>query len=717
MLEAKTMTSVIIALLISWCMQVFTTATVLAVSPAPKILRSAPVLRHLDMNNSLIVYVSGNTCSVYDFQNETVRWSREITQDTATNISVAVNAMLFRDGQGMVMVEKDTGKELWTRSEKECGELTEARFIGDTGWTTAEYDRAVFVYDPTGKAYPQPQDFDRATTVRVLDWLPGKEVLAVGQSTVHLQGKTSNRVFFWDPKSGETREGYDVESDELHSYLHPSVPGKLLLVEIKLPFGFTLKTLDASSGKVENTLENVMEGLSLYNLKQGGVAVLAHEWEEEARILNLVTGDRKMLRRPPGHIFRGDAYAAADGRDWILSQDEDKHAWLWAVEEGGTPRKVMDGRPYCFLPDRDIALQLPYVLEAGDGAMYAYHLETMERTARWTSPPEYWFHEVVCREMKRALGCSLEENKHTGMVSIFKIESSSPICTFKGETYCNALSKDGRYLIYNSDPHGKVFLGQVDTGQYFLLAEQEEEEIAYVQISSNNRHVAISTVGALKLITLEEGRVKRSSDLETMTCPHHQTGLCFSPDGTRLLFMRPGEAFLYDVEQGAKIHTFTEPSRFLPAYREEEEGMVSGALHQTKEVAGRFTDSFKETPRLSGAFSAAGNHVITMAAGKILRVWDAKSGVMLHAIETELPQKRNTEGYINNLWKCSENGAWAFAYNADHFAEGTLWEVGTGRLVQRMPLPEGAIEDVAVADDGSALYFHAEKNIHVVYVR
>jgi len=717
MLETKIKTRIVMVVLIVWYMQVFTTATVHAESPAPKILRSAPVLRHLDMNNSLIVYVSGNMCSVYDFQNETVRWSRTITQDTATSISVTVNAMLFRDGQGMVMVEKDTGKELWTRSEKECGELTDARFIGDTGWTTAEYDRAVFVYDPSGQAHRQPQDFDRGTTLRVLEWLPGKEVLAVGQSTVHLQGKTRNRVFFWDPKSGETREGYDVESDELHSYLHPSVPGKLLLVEIKLPFGFTLKTLDASSGKVENTLENVMENISLYNLKQGGVAVLTHEWEEEARILNLVTGDRKILRRPPGHIFRGDAYAAADGRDWILSQDEDKHAWLWAVEEGVTPRKVMDGRPYCFLPDRDIVLQLPYVLEAGDGAMNAYHLETMERTARWTSPPDYWFHEVVCREMKRALGCSLEEKNRTGMVSIFEPGSSSPLCTFKGETYCNALSKDGRYLIYNSDPHGKVFLGQVDTGQYVPLVEQEEEEIAYVEISPDNKYVAVGAVDALKLITLEEGRVKQSSDLETMTCPHHQTSLCFSPDGTRLLFMRPGEAFLYDVEQGAKIHTFTEPSRFLTADEEREEDMVSGVLHQTTEVAGRFTDSFKETPRLSGAFSAAGNHVITMAAGKVLRVWDAKSGAMLHAIETELPEKRNAEGCINNLWKCSENGAWAFAYNADHFAEGTLWEVGTGRLVQRMLLPEGTIEDVAVADNGTALYFHVEKDIHVVPVR
>ncbi|HOH30918.1 MAG TPA: hypothetical protein PLC40_14665, partial [Candidatus Hydrogenedentes bacterium] len=173
----------------------------------------------------------------------------------------------------------------------------------------------------------------------------------------------------------------------------------------------------------------------------------------------------------------------------------------------------------------------------------------------------------------------------------------------------------------------------------------------------------------------------------------------------------------YDVEQGAKIHTFTEPSRFLTADEEREEDMVSGVLHQTTEVAGRFTDSFKETPRLSGAFSAAGNHVITMAAGKVLRVWDAKSGAMLHAIETELPEKRNAEGCINNLWKCSENGAWAFAYNADHFAEGTLWEVGTGRLVQRMLLPEGTIEDVAVADNGTALYFHVEKDIHVVPVR
>ena len=119
-------------------------------------------------------------------------------------------------------------------------------------------------------------------------------------------------------------------------------------------------------------------------------------------------------------------------------------------------------------------------------------------------------------------------------------------------------------------------------------------------------------------------------------------------------------------------------------------------------------------PRINIGFANGGTHLITMAEGQILRVWDIKSGKIVRTIRTGLPEKRNASGHINNNLVLSGNGAYAFSYNTDGFASATLWEVGTGKVISRYNIDFPAEDHifVAIADDGSAVYLRLRDGLY-----
>jgi len=117
------------------------------------------------------------------------------------------------------------------------------------------------------------------------------------------------------------------------------------------------------------------------------------------------------------------------------------------------------------------------------------------------------------------------------------------------------------------------------------------------------------------------------------------------------------------------------------------------------------TDQFKGPPYpMYVAFGGGGQRVVTHIAGQIIRVWDTRSGALIHAIGTGLPERRNANGAINNRILLSDNGDYAFTLNRDNFGLASLWSLADGALIRRYSLPKCDAYYVALPDDGKSVY-------------
>ena len=123
------------------------------------------------------------------------------------------------------------------------------------------------------------------------------------------------------------------------------------------------------------------------------------------------------------------------------------------------------------------------------------------------------------------------------------------------------------------------------------------------------------------------------------------------------------------------------------------------------DFAGRFTDRFKNQPVLEGAFPASGRQVFTLTEGRLLRIWDFKSGRSLQTIEPAYPHRRSAPGrWILTSITLSDNGEYAF-FADPHNGVGELWEIATGRQLRQYPhLLQRNWPQVHIPGDGSCVY-------------
>jgi len=128
------------------------------------------------------------------------------------------------------------------------------------------------------------------------------------------------------------------------------------------------------------------------------------------------------------------------------------------------------------------------------------------------------------------------------------------------------------------------------------------------------------------------------------------------------------------------------------------------AITFARDWAGVVTDAYKGSGPVHVAFGAFGDHAITHAGGKIIRVWDSRSGALINTIETGLPEKRNANWFINNRIVFSGNGEYALAYNRDNFAPASLLSLADGTLIRRYKFPDNSSFNIALSEDGKSVY-------------
>ena len=287
--------------------------------------------------------------------------------------------------------------------------------------------------------------------------------------------------------------------------------------------------------------------------------------------------------------------------------------------------------------------------------MTILRLEDREIVSEWSLPysPSRCFMSEISSDLKRTLVARFNgKDEDAEIAEVFEAGNPEPIASIDG---CPLdLSPDGRFfVIRNTYNTGPVTVIEAESGKPCAVVPHQEDKRAEILFSPDSRHLAVYLNKRLTLVTLEGDYPKKDILLPEDT-HYYFAGpfLAFSPDGKGLITqLLLGEAILFDTESGRVVRRFVEPERFVdPRERtwDSDEGIWEQAQHLAGSVWDRIWGAPKVTPLITGAFCLDGSQVITMAAGQILRVWDAASGEAVRTIRTGLPARYNNYGYIHN---------------------------------------------------------------------
>ena len=167
-----------------------------------------------------------------------------------------------------------------------------------------------------------------------------------------------------------------------------------------------------------------------------------------------------------------------------------------------------------------------------------------------------------------------------------------------------------------------------------------------------------------------------------------------------------GRACLYDTGTGTLLHVFEETERFNTTRHGGWAGdFLDGVANEATDWAGMVTDYFKTTQEIEVAFGNGGATIVTHAAGQVIRVWDGNTYALLQTIKTGLPNKRDGRWeLVANRVILNPRGDYAFCCNESNAGYAALWSLNSGTLIRRYKLPAPVQNNVAVSNDGTAVY-------------
>ena len=451
----------------------------------------------------------------------------------------------------------------------------------------------------------------------------------------------------------------------------------------------------------------------VFNFTEKGYLITTNEVLNDLTVLDMKTGETITTISEPDHTFWLHTRIIDSEKGWIISWDKEHQYWLWPIEENSQPRLIYTPPVGDYLPGSIEDIRFPYVFfYTGQSKRDAYLLDGMVRVKSWCAEgtTNRIFTDKICSNLNRILARKYEgkneKEESIYTTQVFEAFNPYPLCTLSG--YPRGISPNGRYCAVQYPIDGPVHFVKVDSDKTFAVIENEKKSNFPSVIFSPDNCMAATCFSHREtiLISLEEPYTQRTIK--------GGSGLVFSPDGNLYALSGTGEAQLYDLVTDRLIHTFVEPVKVQKYYESPPDGFLETAGRFGRNILGTFMPGQKETPWVNCKFSEDSKQLITTASGKILRVWDVKSGKLIRTIYTKVAEERDEKGYIHNYLVLSQNGEYAFALNYDGFGASSLWDVNTGRMITRDYLPKGKIEHVSVADDGSGVYMTIDSRIYYV---
>jgi WD40 repeat protein len=661
---------------------------------------------------NLLLMANGGGVYAFDAASGAQRWHRYLVSTRGyQGVTFGKRQVLGWSEQGVFLLDAATGRETWWRRNSQCGDVYAARLSPDESRAVVIGERGCLLYgvtDRTQRVLPAMPGFQ--------GWLPGGQAMMFAQ----YDRGNENQVRKWrimDADTGTVTPCWE----EPYSWEIPapsfSSLGQFAELTGDGDDGGTLKIRDARTGTVLREFKDTA-GLSRYVswMRDGKRLLCVTADRKELRVVDAETGAVQFALSRDGHRFAlNTLFEDEAGAAWVFSKDGANHRYAWNLAPDGAPRKVLDGSliaPAGFYFDRSEPGRLITMgMEEDRLWVYAvYALDGMRKLAEWRCrvPKQIYGGFSVNKALTHAAGSypvnsDGYSNPQNMVFGLYVQDCEAPLRTGPGRVL--AMSPDGKYLALQTDKQvACLYDAEADrlVAQYTATGAEQGQRSMNAVFSDDGKRVALNTRDAIEVTELSGDFPRRSMAMDEQK-RLWGGGLCFSPNGERLLFGEYNTAWLFDTASGALLHRFEETERFADLYSYRG-GFWSGLAETAKDWAGLVTDRFKAGSYLSATFAEGGSRVITHTAGQILRVWDAESGRMLHAIHTRLPEKRNRDGRISNQIALSANRRFAFVCNGDNYAPAALYSVADGTLLRQYRLPESSWPTGTPADDGRTVY-------------
>ena len=669
----------------------------------------------------LFLMANGGGVYAFDTLSGEQRWHRYLVSANGNQAAVFDGSQVLAwSEQGVFLLDAATGREVWWRRESQLGRTNSAHLSPDK-------NRVLVCGEQGSRLYGLKDRSQRAlaSMYGFHGWFTG------GQSFLFFRYESveERRVRKWNVMDADTGTVTPC-FEEPYSWEEPmpsfSTGGQLVHLSVDEQGAGTLVIRDARTGGTVREFKNT-DRLSrgVMWLRDGTQIFCLTEDRREARVVNPETGAVELALSGEGHLFLPrPPFTDANGAVWVFSRDGNNSIHAWKLVSGGAPQKMIDGArlaPGNFYFDRSQPGRLSVMgMEEERLWVYAvYALEDMAKLAAWRCrvPKQLYGGFLVNRALTHGVasftvredGYNRPANRRFGMYVQGREE---PVRSGRGNVM--AVSPDARYLaVQTEDRQACLYDAETDRVAAVYSVREDEEGQRYMNavFSDDGKRLAVNTTEAVEVTELSDGFPRRTLASNRNTRSYSLI-LRFSPDGTRLLEGGVNCAWLHDAASGALLHTFEETERFANRYSYRGGGFLSSLAESAKDWAGLLTDRFKQGEMVGVTFVEDGARVVTHTAGQVIRVWDAESGRMLRSVHTELPEKRNGDGRINNQIMVSENGRFAFAANADGFSPAALWSLDDGALLRKYELPASSwINGVPLAD-GTAVYVMTNANLY-----
>lgn len=679
---------------------------------------------YLEGENKLLM-MNGGGAYALDAASGQEYWHRYVGgYRSGRGVTFGQRKALGWSANGVFLLDIATGKETWSRDDPQCGPVQMAMMTPDEKQVLVTGNRGCLLYTMATHskvALPRPEE------AWFSGFLPGNEKLLF-EKDEEVADKNTQKWLIMDASTGTMETGWEREVPRMRSTLLLSSLGQFSdAAPDEKENTTTLRILDAPTGKVLREFKGLAGQIPcMFWLQDAKRLYYTSKDKKQAVFLDSETGTVLMSFSQEGHRFVQKPYEDAAGTAWLFSRDDANNYYAWPAVTGGTPRKVLDGARvapgYLYINDFcKNTILTRFMLEDKVWSYSLFSLDGMKKLGGWECgyTGRRGVNFLINRDKTHCVQLfpRSENDRYWGRNMAFDVfEKDNPKALYSGDGRPLAFSPDAKYLAVQT---GDTTTCLYETGSERVLREvsidppaDQTDFWAYMSaaFSEDGTLLAINTTQSIVVVATADGYAKWS--LATVKDQGSEEPL-FSPDATRILLGGYNYAWLFDANSGELLHTLEETERFTQRYSNSG-GFWSGLARSAEDWVGTVTDRFKPGSYVQAGFVEDGKKVVTYTMGQVIRVWDADSGALLHTIRTELPQKRNKFGDINNEIALSPNNRFAFSFSMDNFGLASLWSVEDGALLRQYRLPdrENTWPQAAVLDDGSAVFFKQNENLY-----
>ena len=264
----------------------------------------------------------------------------------------------------------------------------------------------------------------------------------------------------------------------------------------------------------------------------------------------------------------------------------------------------------------------------------------------------------------------------------------------------DAMSPDGNHIAVIEDEKA-IKIIHVNSGREVAVLPSEEKiwPRSDAIFSSDGNYFAVYQHPYLTVVNFADGYRQVTMDIPESLQSRQTLPMQFSSSGDRLLSRGEGMAWLHNPKTGELLKTFVEPKRFVSkrVYMDKALGFLEDVSNTLVNVAANFTDYAKEPPQLRCAFTSDDRQIVTIADGRLIRVWDAFSGKSLKTKEFDSPISI----------ELSPNGTYGFIRD-----KAQLVDIRAAKVIGQYSLSKVPDCRFTFSDDSSGIYFRERESVY-----